>query len=218
MLPQTTLSLEYLASLQPDTIVTLQFWVDQVGDGVLEGIADVVVIPDGLSGVAQIEALGELVGRPERAAQVAAEIVEAREAAAAQLAGECSVSLATIYSGPSVAAFVEPVWAIPTAFADLGCELVPGPDAASPDGNGRAFLSNEQLGLLSERPLVLMQNESVEGETAAIDEITSNALWQNLPAVAAGEVAVIDRLGYPGAPGLIRLYGEIPELAGITGT
>ena len=36
--------------------------------------------------------------------------------------------------------------------------------------------------------------------------------------LGSGEVAVIDRLGYPGAPGLIRLYGEIPELAGITGT
>jgi len=37
VLPQTTLRIEYLASLQPDTIVTVQFWVDQIGAGVLEG-------------------------------------------------------------------------------------------------------------------------------------------------------------------------------------
>ncbi len=78
VLPQTTLNLEYLASLQPDTIVTLQFWIDQIGHGVLDAIADVIVIPDELSGAERSEALGDLVGRPERGAAVSAELEFAR--------------------------------------------------------------------------------------------------------------------------------------------
>jgi ABC-type Fe3+-citrate transport system substrate-binding protein len=101
---------------------------------------------------------------------------------------------------------------LPAAFQSIGCELAPGPDTATPDANGRAWLSEEQLGLLDQPVLVLMQTDTVEGESAAITEVTSSALWQTLPAVAADGVVVIDRLGYPGARGLIRFYGEIADL------
>jgi iron complex transport system substrate-binding protein len=214
VLPQTTLSLEYLASLRPNTIVTTQFWIDQVGAGVLEGIADVVVIPDGLSGAERIEVLGELVGRPEHAAQVAAEVGAAQAAAAEQVGDGCEVSLATISPGPTVAAFVDGPWELPSAFQAVGCELIPGPDVAPPDANGRAWLSEEQLGLLDSPTLVLMQNDAVDGESDALDAIRSSAIWQTLPAVATDGVVVVDRLGYPGAQGLIRFYGEIARIVG----
>jgi hypothetical protein len=173
---------EYLASLRPDTIVTLQFFVDQVGPEVLEGIADVVVVPDGLAA-----------------------------------AEGCTLSLAAVYSGPTVAAFVDGSTGLARAFQDVGCTLIPGPDVTAPDANGRAFLSSEQLGLLDQPTLVLMQNDSVEGESDALDEIADDPIWQTLPAVAADRVVVIDRLGYPGAPGLIRFYGEVPGLLGPSG-
>lgn len=214
VLPQTTLSLEYLASLQPDTIVTLQFWIDQVGAGVLEGIADVIVVPDGLSGSDRIVVLGDLVGRPDHAAQVAAEVDAALAAAASAVGEDCTLSLATVYPGPTVAAFVDGPWELPTAFQEVGCTLIPGPDTAPPDANGRAFLSMEQLGLLDQPTLVLMQSETVDGETDALDTIRSSAIWQTLPAVTEGEVVVIDRLGYPGARGLIRFYDEVARIVG----
>ena len=218
VLPQTTLNLEYLASLQPDTIVTLQFWVDQVGAGVLEGIADVVIIPDGLSGAERIEALGDLVGRPEHAATVAAAVDRAQQAAIDQVPGGCEISLAVVYPGPTIAAFVDGPWELPSAFQAVGCELVPGPDVAAPDANGRAFLSEEQLGLLAAPTLVLMQNDTVDGETAALDQVSSGAIWQTIPAVAANHVVIIDRLGYPGAQGLIRFYGEVAGMLAAAGS
>lgn len=218
VLPQTTLNLEYLASLQPDTIVTLQFWVDQVGAGVLEGIADVVIIPDGLSGAERIEALGDLVGRPEHAAKVAAEVDRAQQAAIDQVPDGCEISLAVVYPGPTIAAFVDGPWELPSAFQAVGCELVPGPDVAAPDANGRAFLSEEQLGLLAAPTLVLMQNDTVDGETAALDQVSSGAIWQTIPAVAANHVVIIDRLGYPGAQGLIRFYGEVAGMLAAAGS
>lgn len=217
VLPQTTLSLEYLASLRPDTIVTLQFFVDQVGAEVLEGIADVIVVPDGLAAAEQIVALGDLVGRPDRAASVAADVEAATTEAAAEVGEGCTLSLAAVYSGPAVAAFVDGSTGLARAFQDVGCTLIPGPDVTAPDANGRAFLSFEQLGLLDQPTLVLMQNDSVEGESDALDEIADDPIWQTLPAVAADRVVVIDRLGYPGAPGLIRFYGEIPGLLGPSG-
>jgi iron complex transport system substrate-binding protein len=214
VLPQTTLSLEYLASLRPDTIVTLQFFVDQVGAEVLEGIADVIVVPDGLTAAEQIVALGDLVGRPDQAAAIAADIDAATAEAAAQIGEGCTLSLAAVYPGPTVAAFVDGSTGLARAFEDVGCRLIPGPDVAAPDANGRAFLSSEQFGLLDQPTLVLMQNATVDGESEALDEIEDNPIWQKLPAVAADSVVVIDRLGYPGAPGLVRFVGEVPGLLG----
>jgi hypothetical protein len=46
---------------------------------------------------------------------------------------------------------------------------------------------------------------------AAFASFTKRALWQRLPAVVAGRVVVVDRLGYPGTPGrieLVKLFAE----------
>jgi ABC-type Fe3+-citrate transport system substrate-binding protein len=40
------------------------------------------------------------------------------------------------------------------------------------------------------------------------------ALWKQLPAVEADQVTTLDRLGYPGVAGLIRLYDELGEVVG----
>lgn len=208
VLPMTTLSLEYLAGLRPDTIVTLQFWVDQVGADALEGMADVIVIPDGLSGVERIETLGELVGRPQRAAAVATAFDAALAAGRARIADDCEVSLAAIYPGPSVAAFVAGPWEIPASVLAMGCELEPDTDDAAGDTNGRAWLSLEQLGLLGGDTIVLLQSDTVDGESESVAEIRATPLWATLPAVVAGQVVVSDRLGYPGVEGEIRFIDE----------
>ena len=70
----------------------------------------------------------------------------------------------------------------------------------------------EQLGLLDSELLVLMQSETVDGEAEALAEIEADPIWQTLPAVQSGNVVVIDRLGYPGAAGQIRLLEELSSL------
>jgi len=212
VLPQTTLSLEYLASLDPDTIVTLQFWVDRVGEDVLRGIADLVIIPDGLYGAERITALGEMLGRPEHAAAVASDLATAEQNARDRVGDGCTVSLATIYAGPAVAAFVDGPWEIPSAIQSAGCEIIPGPDVAEPDQNGRAWLSLEQLGLLDQELLILLQTPSVEGEADSIAEVQASPLWNTLPAVQADNVVTFDRLGYAGATGMIRFFDEFSAL------
>lgn len=213
VLPMTTLSIEYLASLQPDTIITLQFWLDEIGADLLEGMADVVVVPDGLYGAERLTAMGELLGRPEHAAAGITEYDAALAQAQARIGDDdCEVSLATIYSGPSVAAFVAGPWEIPSSILATGCELDPDADDAAPDGNGRAWLSLEQLGMLDSETLILLQTDAVDGEADSIAEVEANPLWTTLPAVQADQVVVFDRLGYPGLHGQIRFLDEFSAL------
>jgi iron complex transport system substrate-binding protein len=212
VLPMTTLSLEHLASLEPDTIITLQFWVDQVGAEALEGMADLVIVPDGLYGAERLTTLGELVGRPEHAAAAAAELDAAVLAAQDTIGEGCVVSLAAVYSGPSVAAFVDGPWDIPSSIQAAGCRLDPGASDATPDANGRVYLSPEQLGMLDSERLILLQSDTVEGEPEALAEIQANPIWQTLPAVVNDDVDVFDRLGYPGAAGQIRFLDEFSAL------
>lgn len=208
VLPMTTLSLEYVASLEPDTIIALQFWVDQVGEDVLSGIGDLVIVPDALGNREQMATLGELLGRESQATAVIEEFDAATEAASAAVGDDCVVSLAAIYSGPSVAAFVAGPWEIPSSILSTGCVLDPGPDVAEPDSNGRVWLSPEQLGILDAPTIMLLQSDVVEGESDAVEEITANPLWTQLPAVQSDDVVVYDRLGYPGIEGQIRFLDE----------
>lgn len=212
VLPMTTLSLEDLAAEGPSAIITLQFWVDQVDRSTLEGMADLIIVPDGLDSAEQITDLGERLGREEEAADIVADLDAAETAAAEGVPDDCEVSIAAIYPGPAPAAFVEGPWVIPTSFLDAGCTLVPDASEVEPDGNGRVYLSLEQLGLLSAPTLVLTQSSSVEGDDEALSEIEESPLWAQLPAVQSGSVVELDRLGYPGATGHIRLLGELPDL------
>ncbi|MGB0114700.1 MAG: ABC transporter substrate-binding protein, partial [Ilumatobacteraceae bacterium] len=163
-------------------------------------------------GPERLEVLGELVGRPDHAAATIDRYDAAMSAAQAAVDDDCVLSLATIYGGPSVAAFVAGPWEIPSTMLEVGCELDPDADDATPDQNGRAWLSLEQLGMLDSDLLVLMQTESVDGESSSVAEIEANPIWQTLPAVRNDNVVVIDRLGYPGTIGQIHLLGELVDV------
>ena len=121
------------------------------------------------------------------------------------------MSVATIYAGPSVAAFVDGPWAVPATLLDAGAALVPDAASTEPDRNGRVYLSMERLDLLSAPQMVLMQSPLVEGEDLAVEQVADDPLWTSLPAVAAGEVLELDRLGYPGIEGRIRLIDDLIE-------
>lgn len=210
-----TISLESVASMQADHVIAWQFIVDQVGEDALAGTgAEVHVIPSGSSGRDQIRLLGDAFDRPEAAEQLVAELDAALESGRSQIPDGCAASVVAIYGGPNVAAFAGPVWDVPRSIDELGCELIPNVDEAPVDGNGRAWLSLEQLGLLDGPELIMLQTDSVDGERASIEEIAGNPLWQQLPAVQSGDVTELDRLGYAGLGGEIRLVGELTEILG----
>jgi iron complex transport system substrate-binding protein len=207
-LPMTTLSLEHLASLQPDTIITLDFWVDQIGEDTLTSMGDLIAIPDGLGIPDRLAFLGDQLDRADEAASLIADLDEATRLARQAVPDDCTVSLAAIYPGPAPAAFVAGPWDLPTTILSTGCALDPDADEATPDDNGRVYLSLEQLPMLDAPTLVLLQSDTVEGEQAALDAIEANPLWAHLPAVRSGDVVVFDRLGYPGLNGQIRFLQD----------
>lgn len=207
-LPATERNLELLASLQPDRIIAYQFFADELGEDTLGGLAELTLIPDGTGPVELVTMYGELFGRQEQAAELVAEY-EAAQAEAAEALDGLSVSVAAIYAGPSVAAFVDGPWAVPATLLDAGASLVPDAASTEPDRNGRVYLSMERLDLLSAPQMVLMQSSLVEGEDLAAEQVADDPLWTSLPAVAAGQVLELDRLGYPGIEGRIRLIDDL---------
>jgi iron complex transport system substrate-binding protein len=217
ILPATEVNLEQLAALDPDVIVTTAFIRDEAGGDLLDALGDVVVISDGASPDDQLRQLAEAFGRTAASDAVLADLDAARAAARDAVAGRvepCVVSLATVYPGPSVAAWVDGSTDIPAAVLDTGCSLAPGADAGSADRNGRLFLSAEQFGLLAAPTMILLQSSTVDGEDAAVEGLASDALWQSLPSVSNDAVVVLDRLGYPGVIGQIALAEDLADLLG----
>lgn len=213
VLANTEQSIEHLAGLRPDTVIAEQWVVDEVGEETLARLGDLITVPAG-SGPLTLEELADAVGRAPQAAALLDDLEAARTAAAGRASDDCEVSLGTIYVGPAPAAWIGAPNNVATALEEMGCTLVPSADDHRPDQAGRVYLSMEQLDLLSAPLLILQQTPTVAGEDAALADIEADPLWQQLPAVRADDVVVIDRLGYPGVAGLIRLYDE---LAGIVG-
>lgn len=209
-LPATERNLELLASLEPDRIIAYQFFADELGEDTLGGLAELTLVPDGIGPVELVTMYGELFGRQEQAAALVTEYEAAQAEAAAALDG-LSVSVAAIYAGASVAAFVDGPWAVPATLLEAGASLVPDAASTEPDRNGRVYLSMERLDLLSAPQMVLMQSTLVEGEDLAVEQVADDPLWTSLPAVAAGDVLELDRLGYPGIEGRIRLIDDLIE-------
>lgn len=218
-LPSAEPNIERLAALEPDTIVTNEFVNDYLGADVLEGIADVIVIPDGTA-EEQLLALGDAFDRRAEAEALIDELEAAIAAGNEELADvpadERVVSVATIYSGPTVAVWADGPVDVPATLLALGYELRP--DAAAVAGvpggptDGRAYISEEQLGLLDAPMMILMQTDQVEGESDALAAMEDDPLWQQLPAVESGNVHTVDRLGYPGIAGRIRLVDDLVEI------
>lgn len=216
-LPASEANIELLASQEADVIVVNEFVLDTLGQEVFDGMkVDLVVIPDG-SAEEQMRALGEAFGREAEAEKLIADLEAKIEEGRTELAdvpeSERVVSVATIYSGPTLAAWVDGPVDVPATLLALGYTLRPDAEAAAgiPGGptDGRAYLSEEQIGLFDAPTLVLMQTPYVEGEDAAIEAMESRPLWAQLPAVEAGNVITVDRLGYPGIAGRIRLVDDL---------
>jgi len=213
ILPNTEANVEHLASLDIDTVIVQQYVIDQVGREKLEALGEVIVAPTG-TGDEELTELGKLVGREDRAAELVDQL-DTATAAAEDAAGDgCEVSLATIYPGPTPAAWVAAPNNAAIALEDMGCTLVPSVEDGKADGAGRIYLSLENLGELSAPQMILLQSSTVPGEDASLDQVEGESLWKQLPAVEADQVTTLDRLGYPGVAGLIRLYDELGKVVG----
>ncbi len=213
-LVSTEPNLEQLASIDADVVVATEFVVDRLGRNVLEGLGRLVVIPDGDPEV-QVRALADAFDRHAEADDLLAELDDAvAEGRSALGDANLAVSVATVYPGPTVAAWVDGPVDIPDTLLAMGVTLRPGSgDVAGAEG-GRVFLSEEQLGLLDADAIVALQSDHVDGEAEAVRDIAQDPLWSRLPAVAANRVITIDRLGYFGIAGRIRLVGDLVEALG----
>ncbi|MEM9514185.1 MAG: ABC transporter substrate-binding protein [Actinomycetota bacterium] len=205
-LSSTDPNFELLASYDPDLIITTTGVVDLVGTSEFEAIAETAVV-DNTDWQQQVRDLAAAMGVPERADQLLAQYDEA--IAAAEVPAGLEASAATVYSGENVAAWVDGPVNIPQVLLDLGLTLTPGGGELDGESNGRVFLSNELIPVLDGEVLILAQTSGVEGEDESLANVSAQPLWQQLPAVAAGNVVTIDRLGYPGVEGRIRIINDV---------
>ncbi|HEX7135318.1 MAG TPA: ABC transporter substrate-binding protein, partial [Iamia sp.] len=197
-------------ALETDMVVAAQYVVDALGAEALEPFGELTVVPDGITSEEVLGILADAFDRVEEADALLVRLTEAKQRARAEIPPQ-EVSVAAVYPGPSVAVFVDGPWAVPQTLLDAGCTLVPGADEPH-DEDGRVYLSLENLDLIAGPTLLLLVAEAVEGEPAALEQIQDDPLWSELPAPAAGRVHELDRLGYPGVEGQIRLVDDLVEI------
>lgn len=206
-LSSTSPNLERLKSLGADLIIAAGFVADFLGEDVLNEIAPTAVLTAG-DWRAALEDLGEALGAQQRAAELLAEYDGAVEEARAQIPSDLQATVATVYPGPTLAVWVDGPSNIPQTLIDLGITLQPGPGTFPDERFGRAYISSELIPSLSAPLLVLSQSDSVAGEMDALAEIQSSLIWQELPAVQRGASIVLDRLGYAGVEGRMRIIRD----------
>lgn len=213
--PHTDPNLERLAALEPEILVLSRFVIDELGEGTLRELAELVVIDDDDDPAARFLALADAFDARPRADALLTDLDQAIAAAAEALdADGRAISVATVYPGRTVAAWVDGPSEVPSTLLVLGFTLEPGTGdvPAAERSGGRTFLSLEQLGQLGADILVILQSSLVEGEDDALAEMANDPLWSRLPAVVNDNVVTLDRLGYPGIPGRIRLVDELTRL------
>ena len=204
-------NLERIAALQPDLIVGGDFFIGEIGYDMLSKIAPTVSI-DAADWRQEYLDLMAVIGRGEQARQKLSAFDTAVAGARQSLnANGRAVSVGTIYPGPSPAAWVDGPTATPQLVHDLGFALSPSAEQAKGLGvkSGRAFFSPEKLDLFQGQLLILVQSDTVEGESAVLEQIKANPLWSELPAVQADRVYVLDRFGYPGLRGRSKLLNDL---------
>jgi iron complex transport system substrate-binding protein len=204
-------SLERIAALQPDLIIGGRFFLEEAGYAELNQIAPTVALGASDPRQSYIETL-TLLGLAEQAKADVAALEQAIGVARDQLqTAQRSVSIATIYPGATLAVWVDGPTSAPLLARELGLTVRPAADLRGVR-NGRAFLSNEQITLLDGELLILLQSDTIEGETAAIATFQSQPIWNQIPAVQNGAVYTLDRLGYPGLRGQRALMADLTAL------
>jgi iron complex transport system substrate-binding protein len=204
-------TVETLAALEPDLIIGTVFFIEQAGYDMLSAIAPTVALASG-DALQSYQDTALILGKESAAQQQIAAFEQRLQAEAARInASQRTLSLVSVYPGPSIGVWVDGPSPVPTLVRTMGITLRPDRAAVEPLGvrSGRAFISLEQLTLLDSDTLILLQSDTVEGETDAARDIADNLLWRQLPAVQTGRVVTLDRLGYPGVRGQRQLLEDL---------
>jgi iron complex transport system substrate-binding protein len=204
-------NLERLAALRPDLLLVpasyLAIGVVSLDD--LEAVAETAVLGEpGDDWRTGFLATAEAVGQQQRATEVLADVDARLATAGAVLAGR-EMSLASISPGPTIRVYTDGRTSLTEVLVEVGAVLRPDPSVGGLDDNGRLTISLEQLQLLDGEVLVLLQTSTVPGEDDALGDVTSSALWNAIPAVAADRVITLDRLAYPGTVGAAQFIEDL---------
>ncbi len=198
------MDIESLIPLEADLIVSQDYLFDLSADlyETLSQIAPVVSIPRSDDWHENYLTLAAVFGK-EAEAQATIDALEGEIAATAaelDLTGQ-TITFATVYpGGDGFALWLTGINPIVGVVLDLGAEVLPSADGYDLDGNGRAWMSLEQVSEIQGDTLIMLQTFAVqaEGETEAFDEVTGTDLWQTVPAVQNDQVFIIERVGFPG--------------------
>ncbi|MEM7091701.1 MAG: ABC transporter substrate-binding protein [Actinomycetota bacterium] len=209
VLETISLNLEYVASLQPDLLVMYPGLLDFVDYEVVAGIAPAVVIGEkGSDWREQIQATAEAFGTSEEFAEFEAQ-VEDRLATAAETLDGLSLSIMAVLPGPFIRMYTSDQHRLVAMAVEAGAEIIPS-DVDGTDAVGRIAITEEQLTLLDGEVILMLQtSQGLEGEDDALETVRNSSIWATLPAAQSDTVVVLDRLGYPGASGLIRFVDDL---------
>jgi iron complex transport system substrate-binding protein len=205
---------EKLVALQPDLIVSWKGFAERVGLDRLGRIAPTVTVNE-LGGFRQTyRDLAAIFGKDADAAARIATYEGSVKAAGTELrAAGRKISVATIFPGGSITVYSDTGADAPSVILDMGFRLSPDKVVLPPTRSlGRVAISLEQLNVLQGDTIVLVQSGAIEGEDAAVREVTANPLFRSLPAAVANRVRTVDRFGFPGLFGRIALVEELKTL------
>ncbi|CAN5395482.1 ABC transporter substrate-binding protein [soil metagenome] len=205
--------IEELLMLGPDLFVVPDYVFAAV-DGlyeILSQVAPTVSIAEDPEWENEYRFAASIFGKEELADELIANMNGAIESAATELnlAGQ-SVSVATVYPGdPSVTLWLLPAIAHTDVLTRLGLTLTPNAADYSVDHIGRAFLSVEQVNVIGGETLIMLQSTDQPDETTVFETVTSDPLWQTIPALQNDRVFISERIGFPGeVRGRIKLIEE----------
>lgn len=204
---------EELLMLGPDLFVVPEYVFGAV-DGlyeILSQIAPTVSIAEDPEWQNEYRFTASIFGKEALAGDRIAGMNEAIAQAAIELnlSGQ-SVSVATVYPGdPSVTLWLLPAIAHTDVLTRLGLTVMPNAADFSVDHIGRAFLSMEQVNVITGDTLIMLQSTDQPDENAVFEAVTSDPLWQTIPAVQNDRVFISERIGFPGeVRGRIKLIEE----------
>ncbi len=213
-LSNTEPNLEKLAALRPDLIIGWKGFVDRVGYDTLTRMAPVVTVNELGDFRQTYRDMAAAFGKESDATARIASYESAVKAAGTELkASGRKISVATIFPGASITVYSDSGADAPSVILDMGFQLSPDKATLPPTRSlGRVSISAEQVNVLQGDTVVLVQSSSIEGEDAAVKDVTASPTWKTLPAAAANRIRTIDRFGFPGLVGRISLVEELKGL------
>jgi iron complex transport system substrate-binding protein len=210
--------LEELVALKPDLIIGWKGFTERIGYDTLTRIAPTVAVNELGDFRQTYRDMAAVFGKESDANARIVAYENAAKAAGTELkASARKISVATIFPGGSVTVYSDAGADAPSVIVDMGFQLSPDKVTLPPTRSlGRAAISLEQLNVLKGDTIVLVQSSSIEGEDAAVQEVTASPTWRSLPAAGAGRVRTIDRFGFPGLVGRVGLVDELTTALKLT--